>query len=219
MKSLSSLTQVRKGRSYFEPLAEESDDEETPDEVGSVSGAQPGVGGAAGARLERKGRWRNRKEKKTEAERKEQLKILRTVHPGGLDAVTEGEWEVLEMAVDSAATETVLNDEMVSTVETKDGAASRRGTEYEVANGETIPNLGEKTFLGETEEGYKRNICAQVCDVNKALLSVKKVTEAGNRVIFDKDGSYIEDKESGEKIWMTEKGGMFTIKLWTKKGF
>ena len=141
------------------------------------------------------------------------------MHPSGLNAVAEGEWEVLEMAVDSAATETVLNDGMVNSVETKDGAASRRGTEYEVANGETIPNLGEKTFLGETEEGFKKNIGAQVCDVNKALLSVKKVVEAGNRVIFDEEGSYIEDKASGEKIWMTEKGGMFTIKLWIKKGF
>ena len=44
--------------------------------------------------------------------------MFRIVDPGGLNVMTEGESEVLEMGVDSAATETVLNDEMVSSVET-----------------------------------------------------------------------------------------------------
>ena len=104
-------------------------------------------------------------------------------------------------------------------METKDGPASRRGVEYEVANGVKTPNIGKKSSTDETEEGFKRNIRVQVCDVNKALLSVKKVIAAGNRVIFDEDGSYIEDKATAEKIWMIEKGGMFMIKLWIKNDF
>ena len=51
---------------------------------------------------------------------------------------------------------------------------------YEVANGDRIPNLGEKRFVGVSEEGVSRNITAQVCEVNKGLLSVKKVVENGN---------------------------------------
>ena len=123
----------------------------------------------------------------------------------------------MEFAVDSGASETVVNEEMLPDVEVKEGPASKRGVEYEVANGEKIPNLGEKKFRGVTIEGKSRNITAQVCDVNKALLSVKKVMSAGNRVVFDGDGSYIEDKASGEKMWMTEEKGMFLLKMWVPK--
>ena len=61
-----------------------------------------------------------------------------------------------------------------------------------------------------------RNITAQVCDVNKALLSVKKIIAAGNRVTFDEEGSFIEDKSSGEKMWLREDKGMFMLKMWVK---
>ena len=61
-----------------------------------------------------------------------------------------------------------------------------------------------------------RNIIAQVCDVNKALLSVKKVVAAGNRVVFDEDGSFIEDKTTGEKMWMKEEAGMYMLKMWVQ---
>ena len=57
---------------------------------------------------------------------------------------------------------------------------------------------------------------AQVCDVNKALLSVRKVVQAGNRVVFDEQGSYVEDIQTGEKMWMREEGGMCMIRMWIK---
>jgi len=87
--------------------------------------------------------WSVVRRKKGKPKKVEEIKMFRTVEPGGgLNAMT-GEWEVLEMAVDSAATETVLNDEMVSSVETKERPASRRGVEHEVANGVKIPIYGE----------------------------------------------------------------------------
>ena len=95
-----------------------------------------------------------------------------------------------------------------------EGPASKRGVEYEVANGEKIPNLGEKKFRGVTIEGKSRNITAQVCDVNKALLSVKKVMSAGNRVVFDGDGSYIEDKASGAWESINRVGNSYDFVTW-----
>ncbi len=59
---------------------------------------------------------------------------------------------------------------------------------------------------------------AQVCDVNKALLSVKKVIAAGNQVVFgSKEGSYIESNTTGERMWLEERGGMYILELWVKK--
>ena len=145
--------------------------------------------------------------------------MLQVVEPEGVNLLDfEGEWEEIEMTVDSGATETVIGEEMLKTVETKEGAACRRGVEYEVANGIRIPNLGEKKFVGISETGQKRMITAQVCEVNKALLSVKKVMKAGNKVVFDEVGSYIEDKATGEIMHLKEENGMFLLKMWVKRG-
>ena len=80
-----------------------------------------------------------------------------------------------------------------------------------------IPNLGQKKFSGNSKEGIQRILTAQVCDVNKALLSVRKVVAAGNRVVFDDDGSFIEDKRTMEKMWLQEANGMYMLKMWIPK--
>ena len=106
---------------------------------------------------------------------------------------------------------------MLTCTETKIGAAAKRGVEYEVANGVTIPNLGEKTFSFQTAEGVERNITAQICDVNKGLLSVVKMVNAGNTVVFTRDGSFIEDDVTGERIRINEENGMYVLSMWVKR--
>ena len=126
--------------------------------------------------------------------------------------MVDGGWEEVELAVDSGASETVISEDMVVSADIRDSPASKRGVEYEVANGVRIPNLGEKKFIGVSDEGISRRLTAQVCDVNKGLLSVSKVTKAGSRVIFDSDGSYIEDKTNGERMRLSERNDMFMLR-------
>ena len=121
------------------------------------------------------------------------------------------------MYVDSGATETVIAQQMLSMMEIKDSPQSRRGVEYEVANGIRKQNLGQKGFTGHDEAGAEREVTAQVCDVNKALLSVSKMCRAGNKVVFGApEGNYIEDLTTGERIWMIEEGGMYALKMWVR---
>ena len=149
---------------------------------------------------------------------KEELRPLRVIEPEGVNELdVKGEWEEIELAVDSGATETVVGEDDLPSIETKAGPASKRGTEYEVANGARIPSLGEKKFTAHTEEGGVRSLTAQVCDVNKPLLSVRKVIAGKNRVVFDEDGSYIESKVTGERTWLREQGGMFMLKMWVQR--
>ena len=149
--------------------------------------------------------------------RVQQLGIFQTIEPEGFNSVgSRQEWESIELAVDSGASETVIGEDMLTAVETKEGPASRRGVQYEVANGVRIPNLGEKHFSGYTHEGFRRSMKAQVCDVNKALLSVHKLVQAGNKVVFEREGSYVEDEVTGEKMWLQEKGGMYMLKMWVR---
>jgi hypothetical protein len=162
---------------------------------------------------------RNKKMKKKK-KMESTLAPLQTIEPEGVNVIGEtGEWELIEWAVDSGATETVINEETIASVEVKESPASRRGVKYEVANGVRIPNLGEKKFQAVSDEGVARTLTAQVCDVNKSLLSVKKVVKAGNRVVFDDEGSYIEDKGTGERMWLKEEGGMYLLSMWVRKPF
>ena len=85
-----------------------------------------------------------------------------------------------------------------------------------MANGIVVDNLGEKVIVGETTEGITRSVTAQVCNVNKDLLSVLKMTQNVQRVVFDNEGSYVEDKTTGHKTWMEETGGMFTLAMWVR---
>ena len=148
-------------------------------------------------------------------------RALQAVLPVGLNAVTaeEPEWEELEVAVDSAATETVIMSSQLINVQTTEGKAFKQGVQYEVADGTLIPNLDEKHFVGVSEGGHAREVAAQICDVNKAVLSVKKVIQAGNKVVFDSEGRYIEDKHKRWRIPLQEQNGMFLLKLWVRKPF
>ena len=143
---------------------------------------------------------------------------LLAVCPDGLHTVQAVEWEEVELAVDSGASDAVIPEDMVLSAVTQEGVASKKGVECEVANGIMVPNLGEKRFICVSNEGISRRLIAQVCDVNKGLLSVSKITKGGSRVVFD-DESYIEDKNTKERMHLEERNGMYMLTLWTNKGF
>ena len=144
--------------------------------------------------------------------------MFRATMPEGINSVSDEEWEEIEMVMDSGATESVIGEDMLASVELQEGEAYRRGVRYEVADGNLIPNKGETRFIGVNEEGQERKMTVQVCDVNKALLSVKKVVKAGNRVVFEDEASYVENLTTGERMYMKEQdGGMYTLKFWVKR--
>ena len=58
---------------------------------------------------------------------------------------------------------------------------------------------------------------AAVTDVDDALQSVSKVVKAGNKVVFDDGGSYIEHKPTGEITPLTEQRGLYKLKMWVPK--
>ena len=74
---------------------------------------------------------------------------------------------------------------------------SKNGLMYEVANGKTVPNKGQQHIRGFTNEEVPISVMAQVCDITKPLLSVKKMCNAGNTVVFDNEGCYTRCKKSG----------------------
>ncbi len=123
------------------------------------------------------------------------LKVLNpTVRNQSLKQVTQrktvpslgGEFEVLSSVVDSGATVPVMHPEDAADYELLESQASRDGVEYEVANLETIPNLGEKKFAILTAEGTLRGYQTQCAETakGKPLQAVRALVASRHAVCF-----------------------------------
>ena len=73
--------------------------------------------------------------------------------------------------------------------------------EYEVADGHTIPNLGERRCIMWTDgatEGSKINL--QVADVHKPLLSFSRCADMGFESLFGRVAGDLIDEVTNEVI-------------------
>ena len=90
------------------------------------------------------------------------------------------EWIVLEVTVDSGACISVMPIGSCEGIDIIENELSRNGAEYEVANGATIPNLGERRCEVMTVGSLQpKRITFQVADVHKPLLSISGCADMG----------------------------------------
>ena len=129
--------------------------------------------------------------------------------------VGEGNWERIEITLDSGAAETVGPKGAVGNVRIRRDNG-REGIMYRAANGNTMPNYGEQRLAWESEEDSKGGINIQVTDVTKVLASVGKICEAGNRVVFEPEGGYIERISDGNRTKFKKKGAVYVLETWVK---
>ena len=127
------------------------------------------------------------------------------------------QWEEIEITVDSGACDTVLPSRMLSSIKLEQNDASRRGEEYEVANGCTIPVEGEKRCIMMTIGSMvPKAIVFQVSNVHKPLLSVGSMAGAGLDCILSKEGGVMRDRDSGEDIPLIRKENLYVLRAWVK---
>ena len=135
-------------------------------------------------------------------------------------AESEGGWVQMEVTVDSGACDTVMP---ISSCAFKilPSYQSKNAMEYEVANGESIANLGERRCIirtpGSREE---RRITFQVADVHKPLLSVTRAADAGFDCLLTDTGGFLIPRQSWEsrKHWIpiSRRGNLYTMSCWVK---
>ncbi len=135
--------------------------------------------------------------------------------PGPIDT---SKWEELLAVMDSGATVPVLHPQTGKSYEVHESLASRAGVEYEIANGKTIPNLGEKKMGVLTQEGTLRGYSSQCADVSKSLQSVRATLQSGHAVCFGlgpqgTDHSII-NRTSGEINRLEDDGINYLQRLW-----
>ena len=131
-----------------------------------------------------------------------------------LAQLVSDDWSELPypLVIDSGAAETVIPTDWCDNYPTRQGQAQKAGRYYTAANGEPVYNQGEKTILLASKDGSDlRKMTFQCTDVHKALGSVSQIVSKGNTAVFDTDGSYIHNKESGDVLWLEERNGVYVM--------
>ena len=112
------------------------------------------------------------------------------------------------IGVDSGAADTVCPKEFAPQCEVVETSASKNGKYYLAANDSRIAIYGRTHLKGLTDDWNNFELKAEVADVKRPLVSVSKMCEAGNRVVFDPAGSYVENIMTGKgQQWSTQEKG------------
>ena len=125
-----------------------------------------------------------------------------------------GSWERVPVTVDSGAIDTVIPRRVAQGVSVRQTEASRNRLKYRSASGNAIVNEGERSLRGYTKEANLVDMTAQVAEVTKPLGSVRAFVRAGNCVVFDAGGSYIQNKATGVKTVIEDRNGAYVFDLW-----
>ena len=89
--------------------------------------------------------------------------------------------------------------------------------EYEVANGETIKNGGERHCLLMTMGAHApKKIVFQVAGIHKALLSSSRTADAGFDTYLSRRGGNLIDTVTGELVPIHRKGNLYVMRCWIK---
>ena len=125
----------------------------------------------------------------------------------------ENNEEYIEATIDSGASDSVAGRKHAKTCDVVPSSGSRDGVKYVSASGDIIDNIGEKHVQVETATGRKRTLNLQVADVHRVLLSVSKICDAGNQVIFTRSGGKIVNDKTGEEDHFARKDRVYRMRL------
>ena len=126
----------------------------------------------------------------------------------------EGGWTRVEVVMDSGAAVCVCPKSMAPHIAVEDTAASKSGVYYTSADGGKIMNAGQQTIPIAFKNGVKAVAVFQVAAVSRPLMSVAKICELGNRVLFGAGGGVILNLQSGEVTPFEKKDGVYVFSMW-----
>ena len=124
------------------------------------------------------------------------------------------EWQVLSLAVDSGAAESVIPHLLITEHPIRETEAYIRGLNNISATGDLLPNLGEQRPPLITRDGNTMSMTLQAAQVDRPLGSVKRKCHVGHRVVFDSDGSYVLNTATKEINWLREENGNYMLDMW-----
>ena len=138
-------------------------------------------------------------------------------HEGILLAGESSDWHDVEfeVALDSGSVVHVCSIEDVPGYKVGESPGSRRGQEFLMGDGGTIPNLGQSS-LNLHDTGIDRDIQSvfQIAAVTRPLMSVGRICDEGHNITFDAVMAVVKSKDGGEICRFHRNGsGLYVAKL------
>ena len=115
------------------------------------------------------------------------------------------------LTIDSGAAEHVIPTQFVPPGMVQPSEAQRTGVTYRAANGAKLANRGQRKVTILTKENLKPSMTFQITDVKKALASVARICDSGNRVVLEAGGGYIENVHNGDRIGITRENNTYAL--------
>jgi hypothetical protein len=145
--------------------------------------------------------------------------ILTTNDPIALFPVDATEWEDIEfeVALDSGAVVHVCAPNDIPGYLVQESAGSRRGQEFLMGDGGTIPNLGESS-LNLADEGKDLQSVFQIAAVTRPLMSVGRICDQGHSITFNALMAVVHAADGTELCkFQRQPGGLYVAKLKLRK--
>jgi hypothetical protein len=127
-------------------------------------------------------------------------------------------WKDLEfeVALDSGSVVHVCSQDDCPGYMLAESPGSRRGQEFLMGDGGTIPNMGQSR-LNLTDNGSDIESIFQIAAVTRPLMSVGKICDEGHSVTFDSVMAVVRSKDGDELCRFHRKdGGLYVAKLTLK---
>ena len=119
---------------------------------------------------------------------------------------------VVRAVIDSGAEDTVAPPNVLpGTVQPS--PMSKAGLTYRSASGEPIKNLGQTTVQFEDGRQRRCGMHFQVAEVDRPLISVVRLVDAGNRVVFGPTGGFIAHVATGRRVQLVRDGNVYTLDM------
>ena len=133
------------------------------------------------------------------------------------DLQTGGTWVKISAVADSGAEVNALPEDEVPFIPLTESEASKVGKVFRGAGGQRIPAKGKRVMHARTAEGQSRRVTWEVCPVRRPLLSVAKMTKAGNVVLLDERRPRIINTRTGEVTALRRERNVFMVDMWVWK--
>ena len=120
----------------------------------------------------------------------------------------------MRITMDSGAIEHVMPAKVLTMFGLRESDMSRNGSWFTAAQGSKIFPEGERTISGATATGMLAEMTFQVCPgLTNILASVRRICEAGNKVIMDDQGGKIVNLASGDEIPLVLEQGVYYLEI------
>ena len=137
--------------------------------------------------------------------------------------ISEEVWEDVEfeVALDSGCTDHIAAEVDTPGYELEESPGSRAGQAVIIGDGGRLPNKGQKRLRLETMDEKKNMIDSvfQIARVARPLMSVGRICDNDNEILFKKTVAVVREESSGDEICRFHRpdGGLYVAKLKFKK--